>query len=336
MSSSPPVPGSTPRSRALVLGASHWHVRLYAAPVAQVHDVVGFSDDDPDRVRHLAELWGGGPVQDWRELVATTDADVAYVFGPHDEVAQMCLALVARGVPVVVEKPLGTSLAQLQQVRREAERAGVPVTVPLIQRGGPVDTWLARAGQPVYQRHSFIAGPPERYITSGSPWMLDAARSGGGCLVNLGVHFTDLFLQGAGLRTAAVAASLSHTLHGGAVEDHATVVLTTEDGREAVIEVGYAFPSSPLQRYCSWSSAGADGFASIDTQGAATFTSTQGVTETAVLDVDSDSLYAPFVHRVADTLADGFAGLATLGELEDAMTIVWRAYDIHREAGPRA
>ena len=201
------------RARTIVVGAAHWHVPLYAAAVAEVHRVVGVSDEDPERVRGLAELWGAPVETDWRRLLELPDVELAYVFGPHDQMAQTCLALIERRIPFVVEKPLGTSLEELQAVRQAAEEAGVPATVPLIQRGGPADSWLAKAGRPVYQRLSFTAGPPERYNRNGNPWMLDPERAGGGCLANLGPHFIDLFLQRSGNTTADVAARLSTTLH---------------------------------------------------------------------------------------------------------------------------
>ena len=319
------------RARTIVVGASHWHVPLYAAAVAEVHRVVGVSDEDPERVRALAELWGVPVETDWRRLLELPDVELAYVFGPHDQMAKTCLELIERRIPFVVEKPLGTSLEELQAVRQAAEEAGVPATVPLIQRGGPADSWLAKAGRPVYQRLSFTAGPPQRYNRNGNPWMLDPERAGGGCLANLGPHFIDLFLQRSGNTTADVAARLSTTLHTAAIEDHATLVLTTPDGREAIVEVGYAFPQSELKRYCSYSSAGDAGFASIDTDGSAVFTAVDGRTERAVIDVDSDPLYDPFVRQVALTLGTGFQGMPTLGELEDAMRIIWRAYEADRE-----
>jgi len=318
-------------ARTIVVGAAHWHVPLYAAAIAEVHRVVGVSDEDPDRVRGLAELWGAQVETDWRRLLELPDVELAYVFGPHDQMAQTCLALIERRIPFVVEKPLGTSLEELQSVRQAAKKAGVPATVPLIQRGGPADSWLAKAGRPVYQRLSFTAGPPERYNRNGNPWMLHPERAGGGCLANLGPHFIDLFLRRSGNSTADVAAKLSTTLHTAAIEDHATLVLTTPDGREAIVEVGYAFPQSELKRYCSYSSAGDAGFASIDTDGSATFTTVDGHTERAVIDVDSDPLYDPFVRQVAATLGDSFRGMPTLGELEDAMRIIWRAYEADRK-----
>jgi predicted dehydrogenase len=315
------------KTRTIILGASHWHVPLYARAIGEEHQVVGISDDNVSLVQGLAKAWGAPVEADWRTLLDLPEVGLAYVFGPHDGMAEKCLALIERGVPFVVEKPLGTSLAEMVQVRKAADAAGVAATVPLVQRGGPTDRWLAKAGRPTYQRISFIAGPPSRYVDNGNPWMLDPATAGGGCLANLGPHFVDLFLQACDESAVSVDSRLSSVLHGGAVEDHASLIITTPSGREAIVEVGYAFPGSPLKRYCSYTSAGGAGFASVGSDGSATFTALDGTTESAVIDVDSDPLYDPFVRRVAQTLEDGFQGLPTLAQLEDVMRPIWQAYD---------
>ncbi|MGO4246879.1 Gfo/Idh/MocA family protein [Paenarthrobacter sp. RAF54_2] len=313
--------------RTIILGASHWHVPLYAQAIGEEHNVLGVSDEDVSIVQGLADGWGAPVEADWRKLVDLPDVGLAYVFGPHDGMAKKCFALIERGIPFVVEKPLGTSLAQLSAVRNAAEAAGVPATVPLVQRGGPTDRWLAKAGRPTYQRTSFIAGPPSRYLSNANPWMLDPSKAGGGCLANLGPHFVDLFLQGCDESAAHIQSRLSSVLHDQAVEDHASLIITTPAGREAIVEVGYAFPGSPLKRYCSFTSVGEAGFASVDSDGTATFTALDGTTESDKIDVDSDPLYDPFVRSVARTLDDGFRGLPTLAQLENVMRPIWRAYD---------
>lgn len=315
------------QARTLVLGASHWHVPLYAERIAARHAVVGLSDPRPELVAPVADRWGAPVHTDWREMVAAhPEAELAYVFVPHDEMREACLALIANGTAVVVEKPVGTSQEDLVRVKEAARQAEVPVAVPLVQRGGPVDQWLAQAGGSVYEAVQFIAGPPSRYEVS-SPWMLDASRSGGGCMVNLAPHFVDLFLQSAGRDQARVTAALSSRLHGTGVEDFASMTITTDDGRVATVETGYAFPSSPLKRHCSYLRVGPLGTATINTDGAASFTSVDGRTRTAVLDVDSDPLYPVFVDNVADLLGQGLVGLPTLDDLERAMALIWRAYE---------
>ena len=247
--------------------------------------------------------------------------------------AEICLALIERRIPFVVEKPLGTSLDQLQEVRRAAEEAGVPATVPLIQRGGPADSWLAKAGRPVYQRLSFIAGPPERYDRNGNPWMLDPERAGGGCLANLGPHFVDLFLQRSGQhdrrrRREAVVHPARADGRGprDPRPDHAGRPRGDHRG-------GVRVPALAAEALLQLLVRGRGGFRLHRLGRIGLFTTLDGRTERAVIDVDSDPLYDPFVRQVARTLGEGFRGLPTLGELEDVMRIIWRAYEADREGG---
>ncbi len=311
----------------MVFGPSHWHVPLCAERIGARHDVIGVSDEDADRARHYGDLWDAPVHEHWRDLLeAHPDADLAYVFVPHDQMRDACLALIDARIPFVVEKPAGVSRSEVADVRAAAEAAGVPIAVTFVQRGGPVERWLSQAGPAVYESTQFIAGPPDRYLSNGSPWMVDRSRSGGGCVINLAPHFIDMFLRSAGQREATVSAALSSTLHGGGVEDFGSLTLTTSDGRIGTIQVGYAFPGSALKRHCSFTRIGPDGVASIWTDGTASFTDIAGATQVSRLDVDSDPLYDRFVDAVADTLDQGFEGLPGIRDLEDAMAIVWDAY----------
>lgn len=309
------------RRRAVVLGASHWHVPLYREAMLERHQVVAVQDSDPDAVAG-ASSWGVPITASVEAALSADRIDLAYVFSPHHEMAAVCMELIKRGVPFVVEKPAGLNLGELEAISIAAQRAGIAATVPLVQRNAPIDNWLQQVGEISYERFSFIAGPSSRYLHNGSPWMLDPAKAGGGCLVNLGPHFVDLALQHLGHDVSSIQ-KRSSDLHGERVEDHATVVLSSSTGREAIIEVGYAYPSSPLKRYCSFTAAGANGFASIDTDGSARFTDQQGRTHEENIDVDSDPLYADFVKLVDETAASGFEGLPTLEDLVKAMRIIW-------------
>lgn len=320
------------KAKTIVLGASHWHMPLCAPQIAESHDVVAFSDEVPARVVGLVDLWQAPVSSSWREVLwEHPDAELAYVFVPHDEMREACLALVERRIPFVVEKPLGHSLEDLVDVRTAAEAAGVPIAIPLVQWGGPVDTWLAQAGRATYETTQFIAGPPDRYLHNGSPWMVDLARAGGGCMANLAPHFVEFFLRSAGAESARVTCSISSALHGREIEDYATLTITTDDGRIGTVEVGYAFPDSPLKRHCSYLRVGDRGVASISSDGRATFTGSDGVPRTDVLDVDSDPLYPVFIRGVARELENGFAGLPRITDLEPAMAVVWEAYRQGRE-----
>ncbi|MDQ4213713.1 Gfo/Idh/MocA family oxidoreductase [Microbacterium capsulatum] len=314
-------------ARTMVFGPSHWHVPLCAERIGVRHDVIGVSDEDAGSARRYADLWDAPVYGRWQDLLAAhPDAELAYVFVPHDQMREACLALIDARIPFVVEKPAGVSRSEVADVRAAAESAGVPIAVTFVQRGGPTEQWLSQAGPAVYESTQFIAGPPDRYLSNGSPWMVERSRSGGGCVINLAPHFIDMFLRSAGQREATVSAALSSALHGRGVEDFGSLTLTTSDGRICTIQVGYAFPGSALKRHCSFTRIGPNGVASIWTDGTASFTATDGATATRTIDVDSDPLYDRFVDAVADTLDQGFEGLPGIRDLEDAMAIVWDAY----------
>jgi predicted dehydrogenase len=304
-----------------VLGASHWHAPLYCDGLRRRFRVTAVQDPHPDRVRALAASLNAPVTGSVDDALSQDDIDVVFVFNPHHEMFAISRKLIDRGIPFVIEKPASTSIDELRKIEHEARLAGVPVTAALVQRDAPIDVWLRQAGDIAYERMAFIAGPPTRY-REGSPWMLEPALSGGGSLMNLGPHFVDMAVRHVG-QPVDIVRKQSATLHSEAVDDHATMILTTDTGREAIIEVGYAFPDSPLKRYCSFTAAGTNGFASIGTTGSAMFTDVDGTTTTAVLDVDSDPLYDVLVDAVADTLPTGFAGLSTLAELVATMEIIW-------------
>lgn len=316
-------PGSDDlRPTAVLVGAAHWHAPLYLDGLSRRFRVAAVQDADLAVAQKFAARLGASATSDVDAALDHDGIDVAFVLSPHHQMLADARGLIRRRLPFVIEKPAGVDLSELRQLEEEARTAGVAATVALVQRDAPIDSWLRQAGDIVYERMAFVAGPAQRYRRNGNPWMLDPALSGGGSLMNLGPHFVDMALRHIG-RPVDVVRRRSAALHGEGVDDHATLVLSTRAGREAIVEVGYAFPDSPLKRYCSFTAAGSRGFASIDTTGNASFTDVSGVTTTATLEVDSDPLYERLVDDVADTLASGFAGMSTLAELLATMELIW-------------
>lgn len=320
--------------RTAIIGGSHWHVPLYLDAMAQHHEVVIVQDADLDYATSL--IPGVAATASVVDALDTTGVELAYVFGPHDHMATACHLAIERGIPFVVEKPAALSLEELTGVVAHATEAGVPATVPFVQRGGPIEAWLRQAGPASYFRSSFIAGPPERYLRNRNPWMLLRKRAGGGAAVNLAPHFIDMFLRLAGAYEEdgssiplQVQASFENHLHGREVEDHGTILLRAEDGRAGVIEIGYAFPDSPLKRASGYSSAGDGRYAEVLGDGRSTLVASDGESGESIVDPDSDPLYGDFVTKVATGFRETgrFDGLPTLRELQTVMAIVWKAYE---------
>src|SRR5688500_18340161 len=118
------------KPKTIVVSPSHWHVTLYAAAIANAHHVIAVSDTDQPRAAAFAEMWSAPLYSSWRSMLDShEDAELAYVFAPHDAMHEICLALIEKRIPVVVEKPAGISMQQVVDIRVAAEAAGVAVAV---------------------------------------------------------------------------------------------------------------------------------------------------------------------------------------------------------------
>lgn len=74
---------------------------------------------------------------DWQRMLDTGGLDGIIIATPPSEHAQMALASIERGIPVLIEKPLTTDITQAESVRSAALTSGVPVMVDHIHLYGP-------------------------------------------------------------------------------------------------------------------------------------------------------------------------------------------------------
>lgn len=138
---------------------------------------------------------GAEPMTDWRALVERQDVDIVIVATTHNVLADIALAAVLAGKHVLVEKPAARHAAELDPVIDAAERAHVLVRVGFNHRYHPAlrkAKALSEAGaigELMYVRGRYGHGGRLGYEKE---WRADPALSGGGELIDQGVHLVDL------------------------------------------------------------------------------------------------------------------------------------------------
>jgi predicted dehydrogenase len=152
--------------------------------------------------------------------------------------------LIDEKIPFALEKPCGLNEHDVAGIAEAAQKAGAFAAVPLVFRNGDFIELLRESARDGIQYMSwrFIAGPPQRYRDAGCDWMLDPALSGGGCTINLAVHFFDLALALMGPEIAVHRATMSNAAWHERIEDYSTVTLARGADR-CLIETGYLFPA---------------------------------------------------------------------------------------------
>ena len=92
-------------------------------------EVTAVSDVFDKRARQAAELTGGRPYQDYRELLASRDVDVVIIATPDHWHAQMSIDAAAAGKHIYCEKPMTHTAEEARQVVERVRAAGVKMQV---------------------------------------------------------------------------------------------------------------------------------------------------------------------------------------------------------------
>lgn len=193
--------------------------------------LVGCFDPEPDAAVALAEEFGGTVVSEVADLWKL-DPDVAIVATPHCYLAQHTQNALAAGADVLVEKPAAISSTEVSRLIELAQQDGRLVKVGFNHRFHPGierSITLARSGEfgPVmFARARYGHGGRLGYERE---WRMDPTISGGGELIDQGMHMLDLGYWLFGelpLRSALLRTNFWDS----EVEDNAVLTLS-QDGR---------------------------------------------------------------------------------------------------------
>ncbi|MCC7017814.1 MAG: Gfo/Idh/MocA family oxidoreductase [Rhodospirillales bacterium] len=169
-------------------------------------------------------------------LLADTEINAVYVATPPSLHAEHTLQAAAAGKHVLCEKPLALNSAQAQQMSDGCRTHGVQLMVCYYQRYNTrhqqIKQLLAEGaiGQVTAVRLNFS----DYFPPTPGYWHHEPAISGGGPLVDLGIHCVDLLRYLCG-EVTAVTALVDNLAAPSPVEDTATLLLKLANGAQAVI-----------------------------------------------------------------------------------------------------
>jgi predicted dehydrogenase len=167
------------------------------------------------------------------EALLEREPEVVVIAVVHDQLAELTELALAAGAHVLVEKPAGVSAAQVDRLIACRDAVGRLVKVGFNHRFHP---GIARAAAEVHSgRHGELMHVRARYGHGGRPgydreWRADPARSGGGEMVDQGMHQLDLANWLAG-PLPLHSALLRTQFWDAAVEDNAALLLGEADAR---------------------------------------------------------------------------------------------------------
>ena len=281
------APQSAPRPlRAGVIGlgwAGQQHVAAYAADPAV--ELVAISAME----EHLLAQFGDerdvpGRYQDWKQMIAEAELDVVSIATPTFLHEPMAIHALEAGVNVLTEKPMAQTGEAAARMVAAAQKAGKVLDVSFNhrQRGDVtalkdvVDSGVL--GKLYYAKTGWIR---RQGIPGLGTWFTKSESSGGGAMMDIGIHMLDMALHLMGEPAVTAASASTHAEFGplgrggsgfgisqvedGApfeVEDLATAFLRLEGGGTLLLESSWAqwIPHD----LCYVTLYGADGGATIE------------------------------------------------------------------------
>jgi predicted dehydrogenase len=207
---------------------------------------VAVTDPSPANLAEAMRIAPSATAVDSLDAMLALDLDAMVIATPSALHAEQTIAALDRGLAVFCQKPLGRNGAEVEQVLAAARRADRHIGVDLSYRH-------TAAIQPI--RDAVRQGALGRIYGCDlvfhnaygpdKPWFYDPALSGGGCLIDLGVHLIDLALwildypdiRSVSGRLLANGAPLADRDR--QVEDYAVAEILLESG-------------TPIRIACSW------------------------------------------------------------------------------------
>jgi predicted dehydrogenase len=228
-------------------------------------DVAAVADPSPEMAAEAGKLTPDAKLVSTLDEILDLGVDGVVIATPSAMHAEQSIRALERGAAVFCQKPLGRTTAEVQSVVDAARRADRLLCVDLSYRFTEGMRRIREIIDSGELGHIYAVdlvfhnayGPDK-------PWFYDPALSGGGCVMDLGVHLVDLALWS--LNNPGIAGVTGKLFASGAplkdaasqVEDYAVSTIELETG--AVVQLA-----------CSWRlQAGCDAMIS------ATFYGTQG------------------------------------------------------------
>ncbi len=186
--------------------------------------------------------------------------DVASVVTPNHLHHAAARAFLDRGIPVICDKPLTTSLADARDLREAVSASGVPFVLTHNYTGYPLVRQareMVRSGELGTIRVVQVEYPQE-WLTSAleesgqgkngqkqAAWRTDPARSGpAGSVGDIGTHAHNLAEFVTGLRLETVAADLATFVPGRRLDDNANMLLRFEGGARGMLWCSQVAPGN--------------------------------------------------------------------------------------------
>ncbi|MBI3991452.1 MAG: Gfo/Idh/MocA family oxidoreductase [Candidatus Omnitrophica bacterium] len=178
------------------LGIGRWHLKSFLT--TRGAEVIALCDANQNRLKALAdEIKINRRYQNINAILKDKDIDAVSICLPNFLHAEVAVAALKSGKHVLCEKPLADNLSNAQKIAKTAEKSRKKCMVAMKFRFTPEAHYISgllkkgKLGE-VYYGYTHYLRPTDGIPTGAGNWFIQKEKSGGGALIDNGVHLLDV------------------------------------------------------------------------------------------------------------------------------------------------
>lgn len=180
------------------------------------------------------------------DVLAIDEIQAVYIASPVFCHKEQAMAAADAGKDILIEKPVGLTAAEAEEIAAYCESKGVKLGVGFMMRFHAYHQKMkeivesGKIGEVVSARAQLTCWYPEME----NCWRQDMKLSGGGAMMDMGVHCIDLIRYITGLEVKEAAGLVGNQVFNYSVEDAGGVIMRLSNGAVAYVDANFNIPDA--------------------------------------------------------------------------------------------
>ena len=213
-------------------------------------EIIAISDATEEAVRRFTrgkpQMANAKPYADFRKMLESEKPDVVAVCNTNGGRAAGVIVAAERKLPVIAEKPLAASRAQLNKVKKAVDASGMPIGMLLPMRYAPPYMALKRIVESGDIGEVIQISSQKSYKLGSRPEWFKKPETYGSTIIWIGVHMIDLMSWASGRQFTEAASFMGRVgLQGvGDMETTTATSFSLDNGGTATLHMDYCLPET--------------------------------------------------------------------------------------------
>ena len=210
-------------------------------------ELVAVMDNNFDAAKKVKEEFGAKyAFNTVEEVLALEEIDAVYIATPVFCHKEQAMKAAKAGKHILLEKPMGLTVEEAKEIAEYCKAQGVKLGAGLMMRFSAYHQKMKELisagalGNIVSMRAQLTCWYPE---IPGN-WRQDKARSGGGALMDMGIHCIDLLQYISGTKAEAVNCFAQNQTFSYSADDSAALLMKMDNGATAFVDANFNIPDN--------------------------------------------------------------------------------------------